>query len=108
MQCSKLNSSMTRHAILSSSGKERTHAQTSIVRPLSYLWCSSQNSGALRSGPHVDRRFAALEAIENSSIQSRGSFNPRSTYQKRSPNRAEPYPNATTIDKNIGTVTASG
>jgi hypothetical protein len=30
---------MTRPTVLSSSEKERTHAQTSVLRPLSYLWC---------------------------------------------------------------------
>src|SRR5215467_9528708 len=39
-------------------------------------------------------------------VYSLGSFSPSSEYQKRSPIRADPYPNATTISKNIGTVTA--
>ena len=58
------------------------------------------------SPERVHVRFQGTRS--HSSIQSRGSFNPKSAYQKRSPNRAEPYPNATTINKNIGTVTAAG
>jgi hypothetical protein len=30
---------MTRLTVLSSCEKERTHAQTSVLRPLSYMWC---------------------------------------------------------------------
>ncbi len=50
--------------------KERTHAQTSILRPLSYLWCRYQEElcaelrGSTLRTSRRPRRFAAIEGAE--------------------------------------------
>src|ERR1700738_1433122 len=63
------------YSILFRNENERTHTQTNLLCPLSYLrsrcWAAVVLlSGAPRKEPHVNRKLAAIEAVEKERFRS--------------------------------------